>query len=271
MTRGTFIELDLRGFRQTVEREFSYLTSDYGFPPPLFWEFADMLFASFEHGDVRVEMWCGKREAEVWSVVERLAVGRSIGLDSLHASRSDEPAYPPSMGDAWVDGEPDRKIRLEATILKQHLDVINDREPTLFESLGGPLQPEAVALDDPVGTFARRCLERFRFLEQELGLEPELVDFGSGVLYRGAHTALRIRLLQTCYEHEDEGDETLYAELITLIDGKLPPPYAEPVELDIGDRSGPFSAAYLEDAFSAAERQIRAHASALRNGGTRNG
>jgi len=247
-------ELSIDEFAEIAAREFSFLIEELGFEEPLVWEFAGTLCASFERGDARVETSCGEREAYVWTTIECLDLGKLLGLDSLAALRGDG-EYPSSMDDNWTRGAPRRRLALEAKILRRHLPAaLGDR--SLFAQHGGEIRPEAVSLDDPVETFPRRCSERFGWLERECGLRRELDWMGSAVLYRGDPVSVRISLLETSYEHEDEGHPTLMAEFLDSPGGVVPPLF-EAEESFEPEREGPFSVEYLERAFGEVEHELR--------------
>jgi hypothetical protein len=250
-------ELRRHDFERLVDLQFAFMQKEFGFPPPLFWEFADTLYVSFENDQVRSVTWCGKREDSVWTYVERLMLGRGIGLDTANAVLGSPFDYPPDTGWYWTHQEVEARVALEASILHAHLPILIGDDLSLFEEFGGVTQPDSVLIDDPVATFPRRCAERFRFLGNEYGLSPELDGMGSTVLYRGTPVSVRIALLETSYEHESEPEPTITAEIANSPHGKIAPLHRDSVDLEIGDRQGPFSTEYLEQAFDEVERELR--------------
>jgi hypothetical protein len=123
-----------------------------------------------------------------------------------------------------------------------------------------------VGIDDPVARFPRSCAKRFRFLEQEYGLKSELDGMGSAVLFRGAPVSVRIALLEESYEHENEPEPTVIAEILNSPEGLVPPPFIDSEELEIADRTGSFSPAYLESALDEVERELRRRLPSNRSG-----
>jgi hypothetical protein len=194
----------------------------------------------------------------VWTLLQHLTLDRQLGLDSFHYSHLREPEYPPSMGGTWESfGELRARLALEARILRANFPALRE-QPAIFEDGGIPVRTEAIRLDDPVQTFPKRCSDRFGFLSDDFGLRREFED-ESTVLYIGADRAIRITLLETSYAHEEDAHPTLEAELAPVIGagGELPPYGDDVVELDITERSGPFTRDYLEKALDELESILR--------------
>jgi hypothetical protein len=251
------IELSRNEFEVAAATEFEFLVRDHGFDGPTTWEFADTLYCSFERGDAYVRTWCGKRESDIWTVIERVDLGRLIALDTLAALRGDD-RYPPFMGTRWSCPDFADRLRLEAGLLREHLPAVLDAagEP-LLNDFGSEAHAEAIAVDSPYALFARRCRERLSFLEDELGLDRELTEMGSGYLYRGARTSVRVVLMEVAYEQEDEAAPTVTAEILDTSTGAIPPLHFDSEEVEIADRDGPFSPDYLERALDDVERGLR--------------
>lgn len=260
------VRLGLGEFREIVDAEFSFLTSDLGFEPPFFWKFAENLYVAFERGYLRVETWCGECESDVWTSVERWEPGdegpirRSIGLDTLEALQSGETEYPPSMGAFWDTDEPRSRLELEARLLHVYGTPVFHDNHAFFDEYAGVSGPPALRTDDPVATFSRDCVRRFEFLRAEHGLTPELVEMGLGVVFRGPDFGVRLTLLDTAYEHDEEPEPTLDVEVFPVRHGRVPRMWdEESIFLELAERRGPFSEAYLESAFDEAERAVRLH------------
>jgi hypothetical protein len=250
-------ELTRSEFERLVGADFAFLIEEFAFPAPLFWEFADTLYVSFENERLRTVTWCSKRDDSVWTWVERLSIGRGIGLDTVNSLQDSELDYPPDTGGYWTRNELEGRLALEASILRAHLPVLLGQDESLFHEYGGATKADSIALDDPIGTFPRQCTERFRFLEREYGLAHELDQMGSGVLYRGDPLSVRIVLLETSYEHESEPEPTLSAEIVNSPQRKVPPPFIDAIELEISDRTGSFTPSYLERSFDEVEKGVR--------------
>lgn len=255
--RNEMYELTRDDFERLVTREFAFIHEELAFPPPLFWEFADTFYVSFEDDQVRCVTWCSKRDDSVWTYVERLLLGCGIALDTANAVLGSPLEYPPDTGWYWTRQDVEARVALEASILHAHLPILRGDEVSIFDEFGGATTPDSVQIDDSVATFPRRCAERFRFLADEYGLTPEIDGMGSTMLYRGTPISVRIALLLQSYEHESEPEPTVAVEIANSPQGKVPPPYLDSEELEIADREGPFSSEYLEHAFDEVERELR--------------
>jgi hypothetical protein len=255
-------------FREVVAREFAFLLEDLGFRAPVYAESGGDLVATFEDGSLAIVVESGKRDASVWTLLKHLTLGRQLGLDSFHYSHVREPEYPPFMGGAWESQDEFReRLGLEARILRANFPAIRQQRET-FEEVGSIVTADAVDLSDPVQTFPRRCSERLRFLVDELGLREQVVT-GSEVLYIGTDRVVRVELAETAFGHEDQAHPTLEAEVAPIIGpgGEFPPFHDDAIDLDISERSGPFTATYLEKAFDELEKALRSFEPQLRQRG----
>lgn len=246
-------EISPAEFRAAIERELRL--DEHEGAVRFFWSFADMHYVATELGDLRIETWCGKREAEVWTRIELVDAGETIGLDTLAAGSGDD-AYPPSMSGSWTPARFVNRIRLESMLIRRH--VLSGLDRSLFDSMASRARPDAVRLDDPVALFVQRCTEQLDPLGAELGLVREYDQMGAGVLYRGDPFSIRVCLLETILEDDEEEDWSVVAELVESPGRSVPPLFLGGEELEIEARQGRFSQAYLELALAEAEQRIRA-------------
>lgn len=256
------VEISPKEFKAAVEREFPF--DEYSDATTFYWDFADMHYVATDLPTVRIQTWCGKREAEVWTSIERVDTGRTLGLDSLAALHGDD-SYPPSMSGSWTAAGFQERIRLEGALIRRHLVASMDRID-VFESEGGDAEPDAVSLDDPLVHFVRRCTEYFDPLGEEFGLACEYDQMGSGLLYRSDPTSVRICLLETASEDE-ELDWSVVAEVIDSPGNLVPPLFFGGEELDLAEREGRFSLDYLERSLADAEKRARAELTRRRSDG----
>lgn len=249
-------ELSRLEFEELVQQNFEFLVGA-GFPFPLFWEFADTLYVSFENRILRTVTWCGRREDSVWTNVERLDIRRGIGLDTANSVLESPFEYPPDTGSPWSAEWVCARVGLEAAILRAHLPTLVGSDVSIFHEYGSASSPDFVAVDDVVATFPRTCADRLRFLEDEYGFKRELDSMGAAVLYRGVPISVRVSLLDTAYENEDEPQPTLMAEIAKSPEGRVPPFMFDSEEVEISDRRGPSSDTYLETALREVELELR--------------
>jgi hypothetical protein len=254
-------ELARRDFEQIISADFAFLADDFSLIGPLFSEFGGLYYAIWEGADSRVMVWCSSREDDVWTFVQRIGSWRTVGLDTADDILGND-GYPPS--GSWSDPIEDR-LRLEARILRRNADSLLLADESIFDEAGSPIVADVVELDDPSATFPRRCSDRFKFLEEEFGLVREFAGHGGSVIWRGPSRAVQISLNDTLYEwEEDEGSPAVYAELIELEDGRLPV-FADALdELEIPERTGPFTVDYMERAFDDLEVLLREREGMLR-------
>lgn len=250
---GAHIEISSERFRTAVEREFPF--DEYGDAPTFYWDFADMHYVATDLAKARIQTWCGKREAEVWTSIEHLDLGRTLGLDTLAALNSDD-SYPPSMSGSWTAPDFGERIRLEGALIRRHLAASLDRA-NVDEWNAGGAKPDAVSLNDPVVPFIRHCTERFDSLAAEFDLVREYDQMGSGVLYRGDPTSIRICLLETASEDDDDADWSVVAEVVESPGNVVPPLFLGGEELELTERSGRFSLDYMKRSLAEAEAKAR--------------
>jgi len=259
-------------FEAAYRRAFRFLEAEYAFASPLFWQFAGTLYASHENDHVRVVTWCPTTDSDVWTYIQRVEDAASLGLDTVEAfGRRDETEYPHGAGEPWSPGELDERLALEARLLRTYAGDLLRGDLSLVDKTEGPVgeaarHVDAVRVDDLEERFGLECMRRFRFLETEYGLEPELAGMGSTVVFRNDDAAAVFELLDTANEDEDEAAPQLSLRITPIIDGLVPPLWDDVYWAEFEyEREGPFTREYLDASFARAERDLRQSAGYLRH------